>query len=941
MHNRNAMVTGASSTGVAMTTSFARNGPTSSSHDFTNDFEPITSQVSSSSLNSNYTPNKPMLIRSTHHQKSPLITLIRRLCCCCMSSSKTSRAAGNIRGGMNKSRVTVSVAILFSLFIFLFLVLQSKFNIMSHSSNSENKLAKNSLHTKESKSHQQQALKLRASSDQRFSCEDGGGYEVTDSKLTILVTPSLRESDFKFITSQNIGENVILEWLLFKEKDQTTPKFLKKLQKKVILVDEIKNEMELLKIGLEHSTGEYLFLLPYEVHLFGTSSQEIFKLKLSQLKCNTQSAILGSMLIYPINVISQKPSYNYTSANDLDSSFNIYSMTYRLSKRDKNIPVPYHYRRGRNYFSLPSSSKIHLDNNICVAFAGAFFKTSKFKNVKFDIDYMSRELNEIQLCLQLYNQKKNIVFDHQPQVDDFSVVVPYVLPNVESVSEEDNSNPWSFVLSRASSRNEEEHSKSINAYEQAPPTTNRFIPFNTYSIGNVKKFLKKHTQTLNEILDTEYKKHMNNMTSMSLVWDFGAGSCSGWFMETEEFVTNLDMEYRAPNLRIITGREDMCLGLESYKFESLDRLISRDDISSDIDIFISHKPPTRYPKSFPYKGLVQLSGIPKYVIGRSMHESEKLPQEWISNLKLVNEVWLPSSFLVDILVKKYHVSPEKLQVVPEPIDTDFYSPYYSKYLRIDQLKKIVKQLDYEPNHYHFYSVFKYEERKGPEYLLMAYFDEFANVKDVTLHLQTYMFMHPNGRDQKVVEQAIDEIRHEFLKTRKDLKRENLPRINIISQVVPTTVMPHMYHHMDCFVLPSRGEGFGLPYAEAMSMGLPTIGTNYGGQLQFMNLHNSYLIDVIGERDPDQEFVIPNVKHLKKLMKYVYSNRNEAKLMGKRARQYIEQNLTHQVVNQILIKQLRRIEKKIQQANSQQQMSDNEKQAKSNKQLKIEKRSRLR
>ena len=519
------------------------------------------------------------------------------------------------------------------------------------------------------------------------------------------------------------------------------------------------------------------------------------------------------------------------------------------------------------------------------------------------------------------------------------MVVPYILPNVESVSEEENSNSWSFVLSRApSSMNEEQSSQPINTYEQAPPTTNRFIPFNTYSIGNVKKFLKKHTSTLNEILETEYKKRTNNHTSMSLVWDFGAGSCSGWFMETEEFVTNLDMEYRATNLRIITGREDTCLGLESYKFESLDRLISREDISSKIDVFISHKPPTRYPKSFPYKGLVHLNGIPKYVIGRSMHESEKLPQEWISNLKLVNEVWLPSSFLVDVLVKKYHVSPEKLQVVPEPIDTDFYSPYYSKYLGIDQLKKIVKQLDYEPNHYHFYSVFKYEERKGPEYLLMAYFDEFANVKDVTLHLQTYMFMHPNGRDKKVVEQAIDDVREEFLKTRKDLKRENLPCVNIISQVVPTTVMPHMYHHMDCFVLPSRGEGFGLPYAEAMSMGLPTIGTNYGGQLQFMNLHNSYLIDVIGERDPDQEFVIPNVKHLKKLMKYVYSNRNEAKLMGKRARQYIEQNLTHQVVNQILISQLKRIEKKIQQSkSSQQQQQLDIKKEKPNRPLKMEQR----
>jgi glycosyltransferase involved in cell wall biosynthesis len=39
------------------------------------------------------------------------------------------------------------------------------------------------------------------------------------------------------------------------------------------------------------------------------------------------------------------------------------------------------------------------------------------------------------------------------------------------------------------------------------------------------------------------------------------------------------------------------------------------------------------------------------------------------------------------------------------------------------------------------------------------------------------------------------------------------------------------------------EGWGIPYMEAMSMGLPTIGTNFGGQLDFMNDKNSYLIEV--------------------------------------------------------------------------------------------------
>jgi len=40
-----------------------------------------------------------------------------------------------------------------------------------------------------------------------------------------------------------------------------------------------------------------------------------------------------------------------------------------------------------------------------------------------------------------------------------------------------------------------------------------------------------------------------------------------------------------------------------------------------------------------------------------------------------------------------------------------------------------------------------------------------------------------------------------------------------------TDMPRLYKSVDAFVLPSRGEGWGRPHTEAMSMGLPVIGTH--------------------------------------------------------------------------------------------------------------------
>lgn len=45
--------------------------------------------------------------------------------------------------------------------------------------------------------------------------------------------------------------------------------------------------------------------------------------------------------------------------------------------------------------------------------------------------------------------------------------------------------------------------------------------------------------------------------------------------------------------------------------------------------------------------------------------------------------------------------------------------------------------------------------------------------------------------------------------------------------------------MDGFILPSHGEGWGLPLIEAMASGLPTIATAWGGQMDFMSRENSW------------------------------------------------------------------------------------------------------
>ena len=65
------------------------------------------------------------------------------------------------------------------------------------------------------------------------------------------------------------------------------------------------------------------------------------------------------------------------------------------------------------------------------------------------------------------------------------------------------------------------------------------------------------------------------------------------------------------------------------------------------------------------------------------------------------------------------------------------------------------------------------------------------------------------------------------------------------------MMPSLYAAADCYVLISRGEGFGLPYLESAACGLPVIGSRYSGQTDFLDDSNSYLVDVDGFRSAEK------------------------------------------------------------------------------------------
>ena len=106
--------------------------------------------------------------------------------------------------------------------------------------------------------------------------------------------------------------------------------------------------------------------------------------------------------------------------------------------------------------------------------------------------------------------------------------------------------------------------------------------------------------------------------------------------------------------------------------------------------------------------------------------------------------------------------------------------------------------------------------------------------------------------------------------------------------------------LDAYVLPSRGEGFGLTGLEALATGLPLIATNWSGPTEYMDPDDSFplgyrMADAGGTRLQNSrdfgEWAEPDLGHLRELMRYLYEHREEGTAAGRRASARVHRDWT--------------------------------------------------
>lgn len=278
-----------------------------------------------------------------------------------------------------------------------------------------------------------------------------------------------------------------------------------------------------------------------------------------------------------------------------------------------------------------------------------------------------------------------------------------------------------------------------------------------------------------------------------------------------------------------------------------------------------------------------------YRILYTMIETKTIHSSFAMKLDYVDEVWVPSKFCEESFSEAKIRAP--IKHIPLGVDTELYKPFD---VTPDQRSKF----ELKTKGFVFFSLFGWSLRKGYDILLRSYLKSFTSEDDVTLLIASRKNANP------IESRGIPAEIKRYIKAYCP-NPSKAPHILHIGEAMPEEDLPILFNMSDAYVLPSRGEGFGLPYAEAGACELPVISSRCCGMLDFLNDNNSFLIDIegYGENANMKElssyyhgmpFAIlgdKQVDYLAETMRNVFKNPEESKKKGKILRKDLINNFT--------------------------------------------------
>jgi len=231
----------------------------------------------------------------------------------------------------------------------------------------------------------------------------------------------------------------------------------------------------------------------------------------------------------------------------------------------------------------------------------------------------------------------------------------------------------------------------------------------------------------------------------------------------------------------------------------------------------------------------------RYNIRYTVWEATKLPSSWVSNLNKENEVWVPSSWCKDVFKSNGVKVP--IYVIPHGVD-------------LQQFNTTAKPL-FPDNRFTFLFIGDSLPRKGLDLFLKAFKEEFGEDEPVRALVRLY------GGDIPVAK-----------------------NIQVVRDLIHSSNMAGLYRSAQCYVMTSRGEGYGICCLEALACGIPVIYTNWSGPTEFMSRKVGYPVSysLVKVKDMPHDYVSVHgkaewaeidLKDLRRTMRHVYNNYDEA------------------------------------------------------------------
>lgn len=259
--------------------------------------------------------------------------------------------------------------------------------------------------------------------------------------------------------------------------------------------------------------------------------------------------------------------------------------------------------------------------------------------------------------------------------------------------------------------------------------------------------------------------------------------------------------------------------------------------------------------------------LDQYRIGYTPWESSVVPDSWQGTMSVMQEIWTPSQYCVDIF-EENNLN-KIIRKVPHGIDPELW--------RIENR--------YLTDKFVFLHIGGPTARKGGQRVVDAFLDLFDGNDDVMLVLKsnedTECRFYENGVDFK--------------------SASHHPQIAAIGYQVSVEDLVKIYNQAHCLVYPTNGEGFGLIPFQGIATGLPTIVTNATACADFANLSvplDSKPAPGVGVHLGD--WVEPDPDDLRDKMKYVYDNYNEVKEKTLESARIIHNTQTwHHVAAQVI------------------------------------------